>query len=180
MDTGEIKKLIEAFYEGETNPEEEQKLHDYFNSDDIADELQDEKKLFLEMHKGDPIETPPLLEQKLNSLIDKLALEESKKSESNKRRLWIRVGSIAAGLALLISAGIYFNKKQEIANPDNPQLAQVTEEDKQKIKEAQDALVLLSSKFNKGVDQLALVSNGFDKTAGILNKTVNTKNEKGS
>lgn len=174
MDTGEIKKLIEAFYNGETKPEEEQMLRNYFNSNDISDELQDEKKLFLGMHKEDPIEMPPALEQNLNNLIDNLAKEEEAKSSPN-RKLWFRIGSLAASIALLVSAGIYFNKKQETINTDNPHLAmtQVTDEDKQKIKEAQDALLLLSSNFNKGVDQLELVSANLDKTSGILNKTFN-------
>lgn len=180
MDTSEIKKLIEAFYNGETSTEEEQKLSDYFNGDNIDKELQDEGKLFLDMYKKEPIETPSMLEQKLGNLIDELSQQEKAKNKPNKTRLWARIGSIAAGLALLISVGIYMNKEKTTTTPDNPNLAntEISEEDRQKMKEAQDALLLLSSNFNKGVKQLASVSDNLDKTNDILNKTFNTKNEK--
>lgn len=175
MDTGEIKKLIEAFYNGETTRDEEQKLYDYFSGDNVADELQDEKILFLNMHKSDPIETPPMLERKLEELIDRLAKEDEIKKQPERKKLWLQIGSIAAGLALLISAGIYFNKTQKEINPDNPSLAMttITTEDKEKIQKAGEALLLLSSNFNKGVSKLEAVSANLDKTNDILSKTFN-------
>ena len=181
MDTGEIKKLIEAFYNGETTPEEEKKLAVYFNGDHVDDELLDEKKLFLAMHTGDEVNTHPQLEQKLNNLIDKLAKEETKKKPS-RRKLWMQVGSIAAGLALLVSAGLYFSNGQKppVGNQPPAGTVNISEADEQQLEEAQDALILLSSKFNKGVNQLALVSSNFDKTSDIINKTINRKNEKES
>jgi len=170
MDTGEIKKLIEAFYNGETNPGEEQMLFDYFNSKDVSDDLLDEKELFLNMHKNDPIEVPEKLEDRLNTLIDKLSEEE--KTKQKRKRLWIQAGSIAAGIALLISAGLYFHKRQETINPDKPSLtSQVSEEDQAKIKEAQEALMLLSANFNKGVEQVEFASANLNRTSEILNKT---------
>ncbi|MBB4036056.1 hypothetical protein GGR21_001957 [Dysgonomonas hofstadii] len=170
MDTGEIKKLIEAFYNGETSPEEEQILSDYFNGKDVSDDLLDEKELFLNMYKNDPIEVPEKLESKLNILIDKLDDEE--KIKQKRKKLWIQVGSIAAGIALLITAGLYFNKGQETINPDKPSLtSQVSVEDQAKIKEAQEALMLLSANFNKGVEQVEFASANLNKANEILNKT---------
>lgn len=184
MNTNEIKKLIADFYNGETSVEEEQLLLDYFNGENVAEELFEEKKIFLQMYDAEPVNVPVGLESKLNNLIDGLASKETGKVElkpqSNKRQMWVRIGSIAAGVALLITAGVYFNKK---ADPVTPPLAEgqtetVNAEDEQKIKEAQDALVLLSSKFNKGMDQLAVVETNLDKTNEIINKTFNRKKDK--
>ena len=182
MNTTEIKKLIDVFYNGETSVEEEQLLLDYFNSENVAEELFEEKELFLHMYNTDPVDVPAGLESKLNNLIDELASEETEKVklQPKRKQMWARAGSIAAGVALLISAGVYFNKK---ANTITPPIAQggteiINTEDEQKIKEAQEALVLLSSKFNKGMDQLAVVSTNLDKTNEIINKTFNRKKDK--
>lgn len=184
MNTNEIKKLIDAFYNGETSVEEEQLLLNYFNGGDIAEELLEEKEIFLHMYNAEPADVPVGLESKLNNLIDELASKETVKVElkpqSNKRQMWVKIGSIAAGVALLITAGVYFNKK---ADPVTPPLAQgqtetINAEDEQKIKEAQEALVLLSSKFNEGMDQLAVVETNLDKTNEIINKTFNRKKDK--
>ena len=39
MKTSEIKKLVEAFYNGETTIEEEKLLLSYFQGEDVAEEL---------------------------------------------------------------------------------------------------------------------------------------------
>lgn len=184
MNTNEIKKLIDAFYNGETSVEEEQLLLDYFNTEDVAEDLLEEKEIFLHMYNAESVDAPVDLETKLNDLIDELASEEKMvlniKSQSNKRQMWVRIGSIAAGVALVISTGVYFYKKSDIVTPPlaQGQIENVGAEDKEKIKEAQDALVLLSSKFNKGMDQLAVVSSSLDKPNEIINKTFNRKKDK--
>lgn len=184
MNTNEIKKLIDAFYNGETSVEEEQLLLNYFNTEDVAEELLEEKEIFLHMYNAELVDVPVGLETKLNDLIDELASEEKKvfklKAQTNKRQMWVRIGSIAAGVALVISAGVYFNKKADSITPPlaQGQTENVDVEDKEKIKEAQEALVLLSSKFNKGMDQLAVVSSNLDKPNEIINKTFNRKKDK--
>ena len=180
MNTDNIKKQIEAFYNGETTPEEEQILFGYFSGEDVAEELLDEKELFLKMYEADSPDVPPMLASKLNHLIDELALNEKDEviqSQQSKRKLWLWAGSAAAGIALLVSVGISFNDKPTIIDT---QTATITAEDQQKIKEAQEALLLLSSNFNKGMDQLAVVSQNLDKTNDILTKTLKRKNEEES
>lgn len=177
MDTSEIKKLIEAFYNGETTADEEQILFDYFNSDNVAEDLVDEKIIFLQMNDKDDIHIPPTLESKLDSLIDELAHKDELRKQSKKKYLWIQASSIAAGLALLIFAGIHFTREQ---NEVKPSIANVELDDQKKIEEAQKALLLLSSNFNKGVTQLSVVSTNLDKANEILDKTFNRKNDKES
>lgn len=175
MDTSEIKKLIEAFYNGDTTADEEQILFDYFSSEDVAEDLLDEKKIFLQMNEADSINIPSDLELKLDNLIDNLNYEEEVKQHSKKKHLWIQVGSVAAGVALLIFAGIHFTKEQ---NEMKPSTANIELDDQQKIEEAQKALILLSTNFNKGLDQVTMVSTNLDKANEILDKTFNRKNNK--
>eukprot|EP01107_Rhizomastix_libera_P012619 TRINITY_DN3202_c0_g1_i1.p1 TRINITY_DN3202_c0_g1~~TRINITY_DN3202_c0_g1_i1.p1 ORF type:complete len:187 (-),score=2.28 TRINITY_DN3202_c0_g1_i1:491-1051(-) len=186
MKTSEIKKLVEAFYNGETTIEEEKLLLSYFQGEDVAEELLKERDLFLDLYKSEPIDVPLHLEAKLDTLIDELAAKETVKVElkpvSKKKYILRWAGSIAAGIAILITAGIYFNKQEKETTAPIAQTIDKTidKADEQKIKEAQEALVLLSSKFNKGMDQLALVSTNLDKTNEILNKTFNRKKDKES
>ncbi len=184
MKTNEIKKLVEAFYNGETTIEEEKLLLSYFQGEDVAEELLKEKDLFLNLYQSESIDVPLHLEAKLETLIDELAakVKVTLKPASKKKYILRWAGSIAAGIAILITAGIYFNKQEKTTMTPIAQTIDKTidKADEQKIKEAQEALVLLSSKFNKGMDQLALVSTNLDKTNEILNKTFNRKKDKES
>ena len=193
MKTNDIKILLEAFYNGETNAEEERLLMEYFKGEDVAEELKDEQAIFLAMYEAEPVDVPLSLELKLSSLVNELSEKESKETEkvemkpqTNRRIMWTWIGSAAAGVAILISAGIFFSKS-ETTIPGEPVVAQqqsgqpeMSEADKKAVKEAEDALILLSSKFNKGVNQLAVVSSNIDKTNEILNKTFNRKKDKES
>lgn len=186
MDMNYIKILLENFYNGETTPEEERILLNYFKNEEIAPELLTEKELFLQLFEKETIDIPVGLESNLENLIDELDAKEAQtpkvilSQQSNKRSLWKWVGGIAAGLALLITGGVYLNKESStIGMPvQTSTITQISEVDQRKIKEAQDALILISKNLNKGVDQLSMVSDNLDKTNNILDKTFNRKNEK--
>lgn len=188
MNTSEIKKLLDTFYNGETNTGEEQILMDYFKGEDVAEELMDERDIFLGIYQADSIDVPSSLESKLNNLIDELEEKGAKgtKPLQTKRRLMTWIGSAAASIAILISVGLYLNNRPEtVVEPplayqqdNNPE--QLSEEDRKAVQEAEEALMLLSSKFNKGVKQMAVVSDNIEKTNEILNKTFNRKKDKES
>jgi len=182
MEINKIKKILEDFYNGEATPEDEQLLLQYFRSENVVGELLDEKDTFLSAYDSSPIEVPQALEARLSTLIDKLAQEEDKATviqlkQQRKRKIsqimW--VGGVAACLVALVSIGIHFNK----VNDDKKQIVQVDNaEDEKKMKEAEEALMLLSSNFNKGIDKLSLASSNLNKTNEILNKTLNRKKDK--
>ena len=174
MEINEIKKHIDAFYNGETNKEDEQTLRNYFNSSDVTDELQHEKELFLQLYENDAPEVPLTLEKRLEKTINRLERQEQELLARRKtlKRLWIRAVSVAAGLALLVSIGWLIGKNdnntsQEVA------IAHLSEEDQQKLREAEKALLLLSTTFNKGIEQMELISMGLEKTTTVLNNSLN-------
>lgn len=174
MKTDEIKKILEDFYNGETNAAEEQALFDYFDSDNIAEELIDEKKVFLELYNTTPVGVPSGLENRLDSLIDKLSAEEEKKVSRNRKQLWIWIGSVAATIALLFSATHYINNRSKEGQGLAIENIK-TNEDEKALEEAQKALILLSTNYNKGVSQLSMASASINKTTEILNKTLKQK-----
>ena len=46
MDYNNIKQILEKYWEGETSLQEENLLHEYFNSDDVVEELKDVQPMF--------------------------------------------------------------------------------------------------------------------------------------
>ena len=112
--------------------------------------------------KDEEIAIPDGLETRLEQLIDRLAEQEM---QAKRRRLWLGTFSAAASIALLLSAGIFFHTKQNnLRSIENPELACL---------EARKALEKVSVNFNKGLDQLAFVSEKIEKTNQILDKTFN-------
>ncbi len=79
MKTDKIPQLIDAFYHGETTPDQEQELLWYFQSEEAEEKLAEEKELFLQLYRSTPVDVPSDLENKLSRLIDKLAEEEKQK-----------------------------------------------------------------------------------------------------
>ena len=118
--------------------------------------------------KEEEIVIPEGLESRLEALIDRLAEQET---QIKRRRLWFYTSGIAAAIAVLLSLSVYFhtqsrNNLQFSATHtiENPEIAYL---------EAQKALKKVSLNFNKGMNQLAMVSGKVDKTNQILDKTFN-------
>lgn len=183
-----IKILIEAFYNGETSAAEEQELLHYFEGDNITEELVEEREIFLQLSKAHPIEVPVGLELKLNDLIDTLAENESvsiapqKVKKLSTQQLWLRIGGVAASVAILFSIGLYIGSEERVGTPSELtqelQLKDSFEDPTEAYKEAEKALLLVSSNLNKGVNQISVISDHIDKTNTILDKNVNRINTK--
>lgn len=156
----EIKKLLDAFYEGETTQAEEAVLRNYFLHEEISEELQSEKDVFLLMFSSDEKVVPERVGTRISSLIDdldKAAKEKKQKFNFNKKKKrWMEIGGIAASICLLISVGLYVmnqgggnhSKNHETINS----VSDLNPDDQKKIMEAQKALQMVSSNFNKGMN----------------------------
>lgn len=101
MKKEEIENILARFYEGQTSEEEEETLRRFFlAADNLPDDLQAERDLFLSMrgNSKEDILVPEELEETLEALIDRKV--------SVLRRHWLRWGSIAASFLLLVSLGV--------------------------------------------------------------------------
>ena len=114
------------------------------------------------------IEVPGDLEAKLSKLIDRLDAEE-KRSKRNVNLY--RISGIAACVAVLLSIGFFYSPKN---TPDNTLTANnhivITDPETASI-EAEKALILVATNFNKGMKQLDILTENLEKTHNILNKT---------
>ena len=151
MESNELKKLVERFYEGQTTEQEEQLLQHYFLDGDVSPEWAVEQQLFKQLYQAD-VPVPEYLERQLSQQIDGWNKIE-KLSERKARMFTLRwIVGVAAGLLLLFSVGllVHFQQKEdeiaaqrEIVN--NPQDAYA---------ETEKALLKFSNTINKGLKQV--------------------------
>lgn len=163
MESNYINKLIEAYYKGETTPEEELTLFRYFAEDDVPDELQEEKILFQSLNQKVNIVFPDDLDKRINVLIDSLAESEV---PQKKKRSYLRLIMIGSSIAAACFV-LFFYMDLPKSNGNATDIAECREEVKPQdtfskpedaYKAAEDAIMLVSSNMNKGLSQLSVVS----------------------
>lgn len=135
MNTHEIKALLNRFYDGQTSEDEERALQRYFESDEVAPELLEEKNFFNQLF------VPGGLEERLSSHIDRLA--RSEQTVRHARFRWI--AGIAASILLLIGVGIYFGN-----NRSEPFYQDTYSSPEEAYPTAERAISLLAHNVNKG------------------------------
>jgi len=151
MELNEIKKLLENYYEGSASLQEEQQLRNYFQNNEVPDELSADKELFAYVQKE--ASSVPLsvgLEEKLAGWVD----EQNQKEGKSKRMLFsLKMASIAAGLAIMIISYMaidqYNKKKLSKDTFRDPQIAYA---------EVKRTLLYISEQLNRGTKPLTAVS----------------------
>lgn len=135
MNTEKIKQLIEKFYDGQTSLEEEQQLHEYFQREEIPDELQSEAAYFQY--------SATVGEESTSADFDPFAKMEAESSSqraesselSNQTLMWSL--RIAAGFILLL---IGFSAGQFLEDDTGASTEQVAAL-QQEIQQMKDALM---------------------------------------
>jgi hypothetical protein len=148
MELVNIEKLINKYFEGETNLNEEAQLRNYFTSHKVPAHLEAYQDLF------------GYFESKSNEVYRKPLLPTKKVKISYK---WL---SVAASVILLLGLFI-FNKPNK---PSKEELAQ-------SYQTTQEALQLISKNLNKGAFAMMQLQE-FEKTKDIVFKEDNDKNNK--
>ena len=139
MDYEYIRELLDKFYRGETNREEERELTDFFSSvADLPAELEADRKVFAVMSEAQAFaEAPADLDAKIMAAIDAssnssddterhllASVEETtrRRSGSKLRRILIGISAVAAVVALVFLLP-FGNKTPVGGNPAGQQLA---------------------------------------------------------
>jgi hypothetical protein len=156
MDYNNIKQILEKYWEGETSLQEENLLHEYFNSDEVVEELKDIQPMFqyFRMEQTTRIENPNFDEQVLSQL-DSTIVKPLRPMRSHRNRILKLVASVAAIFLIAFSGYFAFqqmnNEKEPIAS-ETLQLEDLTEEERLAYEQTKAALAYLSGKMNKGTD----------------------------
>jgi len=159
MNIKEIEALLEKYFEGETNLKEEKMLQEFFCSKEVPEHLKQHQPLFgyFQDCRNETLANPAF-EQRLE---ERLQPEQHEtpviRMNSRVSRLFYVTG-IAAGVLLL--AGLFFTFQRDVFNSSKS----ISSENTTAVAyaQAQDALMLISRNFNKGMDKIQYLSE-FDK-----------------
>ena len=72
MTIEQIKSLLARFYEGQTTPEEERLLADFFRREDVPEDLQQDKQLFLLLAQTSDQEMPQDIAEEIAAFVNNL------------------------------------------------------------------------------------------------------------
>lgn len=172
-----IEELLHAFYEGVTTPEEEQILYAYFEGQDISEHLQKERDLFRELYQAQSQSIPANLGARIESLIDTLEREDSEKTiepvvpvTRSTPINWKWVGGIAASLLIVLSVGVFtYSSKPQT---QRTVMVDTFSDPEEAYVEAQKALLFVSNKLNKGLDQMEGMQKQLERTNKVVEKNI--------
>lgn len=146
MTTKEIEALLAKYYEGESSLREEHLLKEFFQGDQVPEHLREHKPMFGLF----ALEAKPAVSRGFDSGLEE-RLEGGRTIPMNpsvKRLIW----SLSLAASIVLVAGLFtvfklgiFAPAQPYGTITDPQLAYA---------EARNALCLVSSRLNSGIDQM--------------------------
>ena len=129
MTIEQIKSLLARFYEGQTTPEEERLLADFFHREDVPEELQEDKQLFLMLAQISDQEMPTDIAEEITAFVNNLGQTNIQPliSENKQRKgvifrlktppkMWYRAAATVA-ILLAIGGGVLFHQRTYTTDP---------------------------------------------------------------
>ena len=120
MNIEQIQSLLARFYEGQTTPEEERLLADFFHREDVPEELQEDKQLFLMLAQISDQEMPTDIAEEITAFVNNLGqtkiqplIPEDKQRKGvifrlkTPPKMWYRVAATVA-ILFAIGGGVLF------------------------------------------------------------------------
>jgi hypothetical protein len=165
----DIKQLLEKFYAGDTTPEEERRLKDYFLHGERVDERWEKDQTLFRALYGEAHEMPQGVSNRLEATLRRLG-ENERRTTYRMRTLWCRAGSVAA--VALLCVGLFFATRPDARHTmadtyDNPAEAALM---------AEKTLLYVSAKLNSGIEQTHAARQEMGKMSEVLEKTFKTNN----
>lgn len=129
MNIEQIKSLLARFYEGQTTPEEERLLADFFHREDVPEELREDKQLFLMLAQISDQEMPADIAEEITAFVNNLGQTEKKPVLSEEKqnkgiiyrlktppKMFYRVAATVT-ILLAIGGGVLFHQRTYTPDP---------------------------------------------------------------
>ena len=127
MTIEQIQSLLSRFYEGQTTPDEERQLAAYFRREDVPEELQEDKQLFLMLAQISDQEMPTDIAEQITAFVNNLGqtkiqplIPEDKQRKGvifrlkTPPKMWYRVAATVA-ILLAIGGGMFVHQQRTLA-----------------------------------------------------------------
>lgn len=182
MNIEQIKSLLSRFYEGQTTPDEERLLAAYFRREDVPEELQEDKQLFLMLAQISDQEMPVDIAEEITAFVNnlgqtekKLVLSEEKQNKGIIYRLktppkmWYQVAAMVA-ILLAIGGGVISHQKQNDPFRDT---CSTPEEAAREILYANDIINRSLAPFRQSANIATEQVNDINETSGKIQPYIN-------
>ena len=168
IEVNKIEQLLTAFYNGDTTPEEDELLAQFFNREQKSEKWETDRDLFNAIYDLSRIPLPEGFSKRLERSIDNhIQTTATWKSNSKRRKLVLSLLSTAAAVILCIGLFVYTgrNRQQDFISDTytNPEEAAIA---------AEQTLRFISLKLNQGLAPLQKVKENLNKTNEILNQNL--------
>ena len=171
MNTEEIKRLLEKYYNAEGSEEEELILRKFFMEEVVPEELLEEKEIFNYYSFSATVPEPSDgFEERIISAINN---DDSAHKTGGRWKLYLSIASIAAGLLILTGSYFFFINRYETTDTfSDPDIAYA---------EAMKILYNVSSRMNRGtraLETVAMMQDVPGKSLKTINKSTTIIEEK--
>ena len=129
MTIEQVKSLLSRFYEGQTTPEEERQLAAFFRREDVPEDLQQDKQLFLLLAQTSEQEMPQDIAEEITAFVNNLGqtkiqplIPEDKQRKGvifrlkTPPKMWYRVAATVA-ILFAIGGGVLFHQRTYTTDP---------------------------------------------------------------
>lgn len=184
MTIEQIQSLLSRFYEGQTTPEEERLLAAYFRCEDVPEELQEDKQLFLMLAQISDQEMPTDIAEEITAFVNNLGQTEKKPVLSEVKhhkgiiyrlktppKMWYRVAATVA-ILLAIGGGVFFHQQTYTTDPFRDTCS-TPEEAAREILYANDIINRSLAPFRQSANMATEQVNEMNKTIQTATRYIN-------
>ena len=184
MTIEQIKSLLSRFYEGQTTPDEERLLAAYFHREDVPEELQEDKQLFLLLAQTSDQEMPQDIAEEITAFVNNLGqtkiqplIPEDKQRKGvifrlkTPPKMWYRVAATVA-ILFAIGGGVFFHQQTYTTDPFRDTCS-TPEEAADAILYANDIINRSAAPFLRSTMIATEQVNGINQTLGKIQPYIN-------
>ncbi|MDX8339110.1 hypothetical protein SLH46_07970 [Draconibacterium sp. IB214405] len=144
METQEILRLLQSYFDGNTTEAEEQQLNAYFQSGEVAEELTEYTEFFGGISELAGAADDPTIEDDVMDYI----LENEHRDKTKYRTMWKAVTGIAASVIIVLGGFLFYQEQQKPFDDTfkNPEEAYAY---------AAKTLQFVGNKYNEGLAHLS-------------------------
>ena len=185
MTIEQIKSLLARFYKGQTTPEEERLLAAYLKREDVPEELQEDKQLFLMLSHISDQEMPTDIAEEITAFVNNLGQTEKKPILSEMKhhkgiiyrlktppKMWYRVAATVA-ILLAIGGGMFVHQQRTLATDPFRDTCSTPEEAANAILYANDIINRSAAPFLRSTMIATEQVNDINETLGKIQPYIN-------
>ena len=174
----QIKSLLARFYEGQTTPEEERLLADFFRREDVPEDLQEDKQLFLLLAQTSIAEEITAFVNNLGQTKIQPLIPEDKQRKGvifrlkTPPKMWYRVAATVA-ILLAIGGGMFVHQQRTLVKDPFRDTCSTPEEAADAIFYANDIINRSTAPFLRSTMIATEQVNDINQTLGKIQPYIN-------